>query len=87
MELKPTKFIKISWVDAFSYDDAHSIDDDFEIHTVLTAGFLIKEEEERLVICRDYFPNEEEGTLPLIRGTIAIPRKMIISQRLFDLGE
>ena len=65
---KPVKFIKISWVDAFSYDDAHAIDDNFEIHTVLTAGFLVREEEDRLVICRDFFPNINAGTLPLIRG-------------------
>jgi hypothetical protein len=85
--MMPTKFVKISWVDAFSYDDAHAIDDNFEIHTVLTAGFLVKEEEDRLVICRDFFPNDKAGTLPLIRGTIAIPRKMIVEQKIFDLGD
>ncbi len=85
--LKPTKFVQISWVDAFSYDDAHAIDDNFEIHSVLTSGFLIKEEEDRLVICRDFFPNVNAGTLPLIRGTIAIPKKFIIEQKIIDLGD
>jgi hypothetical protein len=85
--MTPIKFVKISWVDAFSYDDAHAIDDNFEIHTVLTAGFLVKEEEDRLVICRDFFPNVNAGTLPLIRGTIAIPKKMIVEQKIIDLGD
>jgi len=83
----PTKFVKISWVDAFSYDDAHVIDDNFGIHTVLTTGFLVKEEEDRLVICRDFFPNDKAGTLPLMRGTIAIPKKMILEQKIIDLGD
>ena len=83
----PVKFVKISWVDAFSYEDSHVIDDSFEIHTVLTAGFLIKDEEDRLVICRDFFPNDKSGTLPLIRGTIAIPKKMILEQKIIELGD
>jgi len=87
MIFKPIKFVKISWVDAFSYDDAHVIDDNFEIHTVLTSGFLVKDEEDRLVICRDFFPNDKAGTLPLIRGTIAIPKKMILEQKIIDLGD
>ena len=85
--LRPIKLVSIRWTDAFSYEEAHPIDDDFDIHTVLTSGFLVKEDEEKLVICRDFFPNEKAGTLPLIRGTISIPRKMVITQRIFELGE
>ena len=86
-KLEPVKFISVRWLDAFSYDDVHSIDDDFEVHVVLTSGFLVKEEEDRLVICRDFFPNINAGSLPLVRGTIAIPRNMITSQKIVNIGD
>ncbi|OGM10510.1 hypothetical protein A2Z67_02820 [Candidatus Woesebacteria bacterium RBG_13_36_22] len=73
------KFAFILWVDAFSYDDVHPATFEFSSHPVISSGCLIKETEDEIVISRDNFPLGFDGSAPLVRGTIAIPKRMIIN--------
>jgi len=72
------KFAFVLWVDAFSYDDAHPASFEFSSHPVISSGYLVKETEEEVVLSRDYFPLGTDGSAPLVRGTIAIPKRMIL---------
>jgi hypothetical protein len=66
----------IKWTDAFAYDDCQKPDQEFPIYDVITSGTIIKETEEYITVCRDYFEGKDELG-PLARYSISIPKKMI----------
>jgi hypothetical protein len=78
------KFAFVLWVDAFSYDDVHPAAFEFSSHPVISSGYLIKETEEEVVLSRDYFPLGTDGSSPLARGTIAIPKRMIVKINYYE---
>jgi hypothetical protein len=77
------KIATIRWVDAFAYDDCQKPDQEFPIYDVVTSGTVIKETEEYITVCRDYF--EGKGELDaLARYSISIPKKMIVAIAVED---
>ena len=79
------KIATIRWTDAFAYDDCQKTNHDFPIYNVVTSGTVIKETDEVITICRDYFEGDLEQELdPLARYSISIPKKMITAMAVHD---
>lgn len=71
------KFAYVLWVDAFSYEDVHPTSYQFTSHPLISSGFVVEDNDEDIVVCRDYFPEGSDGSNPLVRGTIAIPKRCV----------
>lgn len=76
----------VLWVDAFSYDDVHPLGYGFDTHPLISSGWLVEENEYKVVLSRDYFPEGTDGSNPLVRGTLAIP-KSCVKELFYDEKE
>ena len=80
------KIATIQWTDAFAYDDCQTTDHDFPIYDVVTCGTVVKETDEYITVCRDFF--EGRGELDaLARYSISIPKKMITAIAVKDIED
>jgi len=69
--------VKVYWSDSNRWDRQYDVKFDFEITRIISIGYLIQEDKEKIVIARDCFPVEKE-----VRGVISIPKVNIISREL-----
>ena len=68
--------VKIYWNDSNRWDRQYKISEfDFLMTFIISVGYLIKEDKDRITITRDYFPEEED-----VRGAITIPKENIIER-------
>jgi len=79
--MKKIKFAVVVWRDAFAWNDEHPADTDFAPHYIVSGGYLVKEDEEKIVVSRDFYPDVPH----MVRSTIAIPKGMVVDVRYEDL--
>ena len=77
-ELAPA--VTVVWIDAFNESKWLPVKDGGKLkpEKTYTRGYMIADEEDKIVICRDYVPMEQEGYEPMGDGYIAIPRDHVI---------
>lgn len=79
MNLKP---VVVVWFDAVSYDEWEEIEDakDLELHTIKTLGFLVHEDETRIIIATSWDVEREA-----VAGKWAIPKTWLVSMQEITL--
>lgn len=70
------KRIEIIWRDSKRYTYQMSPDENFEVCTIQSIGWLVEESKRHVVICQD----DIEGD---IRGVLTIPRENIVKIKRF----
>ena len=72
------KIIKIKWRDSSIYNAQGDNNYPFEVSIFESVGFLLKENEDSIVIARDIIRDES-------RGVLIIPKENILSKKLVKL--
>jgi len=77
--------VLVKWVDAVSHDNTVHIDEikDLLPMPVRTLGYLIREENEFVIVARDLFGVEDDHP----SGLITIPRGCLVDMKDLDSGE
>lgn len=78
----PTKFVKVCWKDATSYDGDYDIESSiFKVDPVVSVGWLLSDTKEQLVIVRDLYGEEGDYRAS---GVLCIPRGWIDSIKVLE---
>ena len=72
----PNSIQLVTWRDSNRYIGQVAADQEFDIEVISTVGWLIKEDEFKIVLAQDNFQNIETNDY---RGVIVIPRENIMA--------
>jgi len=81
--MKP-KAVVVTWFDAVSHDPWEEINDvkDQEVHTIQTLGFLLTEDDRKLVLAASWDQDNES-----VASTWTIPKTWLLEVKEISLGE
>jgi len=77
----PNPIRLVTWKDSNRYIGQVAVDQEFDIEVISTVGWLIKEDEFKIVLAQDNFQNIEADDF---RGVIVIPRENIMAITSLD---
>lgn len=81
MEKGKIKFAVVVWWDAFAWSDEFLEDTNFSPHYIISSGYLIEENKDKIVISRDFYPDVPH----MVRSVIAIPKGIVVDIKYEDL--
>ena len=75
------KEVKVEWIDSTGAQGGWQFVEDCRVATskVTTYGFVVREDDDMLVIAQSYSPADGEGDSAQVNGVIAIPKVAVIS--------
>ena len=77
------KIVKIIWRDSNRYLYDMDINDYVDVKTIITAGFLVSKDKDKVVVAQDSIPDDIEDHIEgHTRGVIVIPKENIISIKI-----